>query len=479
MRRSTRALVAPTTLGWLAALALGDDGEGVTPRPWPHQQAGLPHHPDVTFGHLDNGIRFAWRRFPDPRDEIFLWLDISAGSLSEADDERGMAHFLEHLGFWGGGRFDKGEMIAWAQRNGLDFGPDLNGFTDYDRTSYVLQLPRNDRELLVEALQVLREYVDGASLELDAVEIEKGVVDAEEREREGKDAAARRALRRFLYEGSRIADRDPIGVRSDRSRFTPERLRRFRDRHYGPRNLTIIAAGDLTDPTSAIEEVFGDLLPRAPVELDIGVPKLTDPVMVHHDERYGSARVRLRRVVAEPYVPRDAAARIEEAPLLVAVKAMSRRLSLLRDDHPLAVESASLELIRSAPAAPLHGVVLDVLGPAERWEEAYSAAVDELRAILEHGFSVEEVARARALVERDMDRRGPRCIASVGHQGGDAALRCSRPRRRRESRGDPGADGGAGALRRREVGARGARRRVGRGAHQALLHRTEGRRSRG
>lgn len=375
------------------------------PRPWPHEIAGLPPHPDITFGHLENGLRYAWRQSGDPAGEVYLWLHVATGSLAEGASERGMAHFVEHMGFWGGGWFEKGEMIEWAQKNGMAFGPDLNAFTWHDRTAYVLHLQRNDIPHLTEALEVLREFVEGATFDADAVEVEKGVIDAEEREREGPDEATARAMDRFRLDGTTIPERHPIGDANDRRAFSREQLLRFRDHHHGPGNLTVVIVGDLlSDPGPMIATAFADLervddvLPP-----DLGTPALVTETLFHQDRRLASVRITEERVLPAAARPEDAATRQEACPLHVAVRALDRRLSSLTDKNPEAVESASFWRVTPDPSAPLRGVGFHMSAPAESWRRAYEDAVLEVQRALQYGFSDAEIDVARALLMDDLE----------------------------------------------------------------------------
>ena len=162
--------------------------------PWPPGTAELPPDPALRFAELDNGLRLAWQTHARPAGACSLRLVVHVGSLAEADTELGMAHFVEHMGLRGTARYRDGALIDWAQQNGLGFGRHLNGFTSYADTTYVLALPRNDEQLLREALEVLRDYAAGMRFDPDAVALERGVVDAEERERDAAEQRAQLAL---------------------------------------------------------------------------------------------------------------------------------------------------------------------------------------------------------------------------------------------------------------------------------------------
>ena len=113
--------------------------------PWPQQASDLAADPDVRFGTLPNGMRYAIRRNATPPGEASLRLRIDAGSLHEQEDQRGLAHFLEHMVLNGTTNVPEGEFVRRLERHGLRFGPDTNASTDFRQTVYKLDLPRNRR----------------------------------------------------------------------------------------------------------------------------------------------------------------------------------------------------------------------------------------------------------------------------------------------------------------------------------------------
>ena len=136
------------------------------------------------FGRLDNGFRYVLLPNAKPKDRTRLHLVIRAGSLHETDEERGIAHFLEHMLFNGSTHFPPGELIKYFQKIGMQFGPDANAHTGFYETVYDINLPTSDRQSLQEALQVMQDYAEGALLLPSEIERERGVILAEKRTRD-------------------------------------------------------------------------------------------------------------------------------------------------------------------------------------------------------------------------------------------------------------------------------------------------------
>ena len=143
---------------------------------WPHDTSDLPPDPAVTWGRLDNGLRYAILPNAEPRDRVSLRLVVMAGSLNETDAQQGLAHFIEHMGFQGTRHFPPGQLVEYFQRLGMAFGADTNASTGFETTSYQVELPKNDRGSLQEALTALRDYADGMQFPAAKLETERGVI---------------------------------------------------------------------------------------------------------------------------------------------------------------------------------------------------------------------------------------------------------------------------------------------------------------
>lgn len=228
---------------------------------WANEQIELPKDPKVKYGQLDNGFKFAWSQKPEGKDQCFLRLMVHVGSLHEKEDERGIAHFLEHLAFDGSENFAKGTLISWFQEMGMQFGPHLNAHTSFDETVYKIDMPRCTPERVKQALLVFRDFADGLLLEASEIEKERGIIDMEEQDRDSKDLRVSRKIMGEFYVGTTYADRLPIGVKNVRDDFNREKIAAFYKKWYRPDNMTLVLVGDFASkgPESEIRDVFSSM----------------------------------------------------------------------------------------------------------------------------------------------------------------------------------------------------------------------------
>jgi len=172
------------------APALAQSGSSAAPAataatPWPHQGSDLAPDSAVRFGTLPNGMRYALQRSRTPPGGASIRLRIGLGSVNERDDQRGLAHFLEHMVLNGTTNVPEGEFMRRLERHGLRMGADTNALTDWTQTVFKLDLPQADTGSVDTALFLLREIADEASLAQAAIDSERGIVQAEERARAG------------------------------------------------------------------------------------------------------------------------------------------------------------------------------------------------------------------------------------------------------------------------------------------------------
>ena len=146
---------------------------------WPQDGSDLKADPAAVWGRLDNGLRYVILPDRDAPGRPSLQLDMHVGSLMEADDQQGMAHFLEHMAFNGTRNFPPGEMVEYFQRLGMSFGAHTNAETSFDRTVYQLELPRADEAMTDEGLKLFRDFLDGMLLEQKEIDRERRVILAE------------------------------------------------------------------------------------------------------------------------------------------------------------------------------------------------------------------------------------------------------------------------------------------------------------
>lgn len=219
----------------------------------------IPTDPAVKVGRLPNGLTYYIRKNVEPRNRAELRLVVRAGSVLETDEQQGLAHFMEHMEFNGTKNFPKNELVNVLQSSGIRFGADLNAYTSFDETVYQLPVPTDSQRVFRQAFQILEDWAHNATIDPAEIEKERGVV-LEER-RLGRGAGQRMRDKYFpvLLNGSRYAERLPIGTEQVLTTFKPETLRQFYKDWYRPSLMAVIAVGDfdVKQVEGIIREKFG------------------------------------------------------------------------------------------------------------------------------------------------------------------------------------------------------------------------------
>ncbi|MFW5683717.1 MAG: M16 family metallopeptidase [Spirochaetota bacterium] len=366
----------------------------------------LPVDPLVTVGTLPNGLTYYIRENSEPRDRAFLRLAVNAGSILEDDDQLGLAHFLEHMAFNGTESYSGNEIIAFLERLGMQFGPDVNAYTSFDETVYELSVPTDNAETFGTAMNVLFEWADRLALDEEEIDKERGVIVEEWRFRRGAAARMREEQFPVLFGDSRYADRLPIGDVELIQTFDPEVLRRYYADWYRPELFAIVAVGDFDagEVEAQILERFGVLTadedPR---------PRETFSVPDHEETRFVvAADPETSYTTVSVYVKRDAEALVTEA----------NYRDLLMGSLFTTMFNARLEEITREPDAPFLGAGVSsgslvrtkaaaTIGAAVEGNDvvpALEALVVEARRVTEFGFTTSELERARANLLRSIEQ---------------------------------------------------------------------------
>lgn len=227
---------------------------------WPQAVTDVAPDPAIRFGTLPNGMRYALLKNATPPGQASLRLHFDAGSLMETDGQLGLAHFLEHMAFNGSKGVPEGEMVKMLERQGLAFGADTNASTDFDETTYKLDLPRTDDATVDLSLKILRETASELLIDPAAVDRERGVVLSEERTRDGPGWRVFKARTGFILKGQRPPERFPIGTVDILKNAPASQIRAFYDTWYRPERATLVAVGDFdVDAMEAkIKATFSD-----------------------------------------------------------------------------------------------------------------------------------------------------------------------------------------------------------------------------
>jgi zinc protease len=221
----------------------------------------LPTDPNLKIGKLANGLTYYIRKNVKPEKKVELRLAVNAGSILEDKDEQGLAHFTEHMGFNGSKHFKKNELVDFLQKIGVEFGADLNAYTGFDETVYILPVPLSDTSNLRKGLTVLQDWATGLTFDTKEIDAERGVVLEESRLGKGADDRMFRKIYPIQYAGSKYAERLPIGKDSIIENAKYEVVKRFYKDYYRPDLQAVIIVGDIdvVKTEQLVKEYFGGL----------------------------------------------------------------------------------------------------------------------------------------------------------------------------------------------------------------------------
>lgn len=362
----------------------------------------LPLWSAVKKGRLPNGLTYYVLPHGKPEKRALLWLAVNAGSVLEDDDQRGLAHFDEHMAFNGTKRFPKADIINRLEKMGMEFGADLNAYTTFDETVYQLEVPSDDEALVGQGLDILRDWAGSVSFDAVEVEKERGVVLEEWRLGSG---AAQRIFDKqapLLFKGSRYADRLTIGLPEIIQHAPREALTRFYKDWYRPDLMAVIAVGDFDAAKieAAISARFADLenpkVKRARVRAAVPVPAGTR-VSIEADAEAAGASVSVYNVVAHRGeaslndFKRLVTGSLYEAILNERLRTISRRKDAAFVGAGVGIQGLTREIDAFARSAQ---------PKAGKLNETLESLLTEVARVEKFGFLPGELERGRAVTER-------------------------------------------------------------------------------
>lgn len=368
----------------------------------------VPLDPAVIHGRLDNGLRYYVQSNPRPEKRVELRLAVDAGSALEDDDQRGVAHLIEHLAFRGTANFPRASLIGYLQTLGSDFGPHVNAQTSFDETIYRLSVPADTADALENGLRILRDWAGAVDFTAEEVQKERQIVIEEWRMRLGPGQRLLDQALPVLFKDSRYAERLPIGKKETVESAPVETIRRFYTDWYRPEHLTVVIVGavDAAAVAERIRALFADLpVPSAPRPR----PDLSAPApdgwaySAATDPEFGSriVRVAFPRPTAPVATSADFDRRLAEA---LVVQALNARLSARREQPPapyqLAQASDGISLARARTELLLLALVGDGGVPA-----GLTALVTESERLRRHGLTEAEFQREKSNLLKSAETR--------------------------------------------------------------------------
>ncbi len=399
----------------LLALALPATAQDAPSRPdaestqaaataWGKRIYDIPVDGAVTFGRLENGLRYAILANATPEDTAVVRMGFDVGWVDETEQELGLAHVVEHMAFNGSTNIPEGEMIKLLERLGLAFGADTNASTGFEDTVYKLDLPRTDPELIDTALMLMRETASELTIADEAVDRERGVIQSETRTRNNYQIRRFKDYFEFVSPGTRYATRFRADGTVENIDTTPGQVvRDLYARFYRPDNAVLVVVGDVDPQTieAKIRGTFADWsAPASPlIETDKGALDLErGPAaanFVDPDVPY--------LVVVDRFAPYEerlpTVAEFDRSALLgLGVAILDRRLDKIAN-------SAEAPIINGGASASDFFDIgrqasLSVQAKEGEWKRALAVAEQEWRRAVEHGFTEAEVAEQLANAEQ-------------------------------------------------------------------------------
>jgi zinc protease len=369
--------------------------------------APIPVGPQVKVGKLANGLTWYIQKNARPERKLELRLVVKAGSILEDEDQQGLAHFVEHMAFNGSTNFKKHELVDYLQSIGVKFGADLNAYTSFDETVYILPIPLDRPENIGKAFQVLEDWAHGLSFDDDAIDKERGIVLEELRLGKGAGDRIGKQVWPKIYNGSRYAERLPIGKEEVLRNFKPDTLRRFYRDWYRPDLMAVVAVGDI-DP-KAVEKLvkahFSKLTNPKPsrprIYADIPRREETEAVVVT-DKEAGGNSILVRypvQPVREPDTLRGYREQLVEGLFTGMLGARLQELSQLAEPPFLRGGSALGKLTPFYKSFNTSAVI----GPGGALR-AIDALVRENERARRYGFGQAELDRARKNMLRSFEQ---------------------------------------------------------------------------
>ena len=372
----------------------------------------LPVDPDVRVGQLPNGLRYFIRQNARPEKRVSMRLAVNTGALQEDEDQRGLAHFLEHMAFNGTENFKPGELVSFLESIGARFGPHVNASTSFDETIYMLDIPADRPGYVDKGLLVLHDFAAGLLLLPAELEKERGVVLEEWRGRLGAGSRLTDMQLPVLLQGSRYADRLPIGLPEVLRTAPRERLLAYYQQWYRPDQMAVVVVGDL--PVAEAEELvrrrFG-VIPAAagsPSSVDQSVPTHKDTLvsMSTDPEAQGwSVSMVFKGTIEHDNTVRGYRQSLVKQ-LISQMFSLRLREIARRPNAPfLGAQAGSGSLGRTLEVFEIEAAV-----PERQITEGLGAIMLEARRVDQFGFNQDELDRAKAALlagyERAFNERG-------------------------------------------------------------------------
>jgi len=361
-------------------------------------QTVLPLDPAVRTGKLANGFTYYIRHNEEPKNRVVMYMVNKAGSVLEDEDQRGLAHFMEHMSFNGTVRFPHNDLVDYLQKAGVRFGADINAYTSFDETVYQLPLTSDNPGILRQGIRIMHDWAQSATLDPVEIDKERGVVLEEKRLGKGAGERMQRVVWPVLLNNSRYAVRIPIGLDTVLDNFKRPTIYRFYHDWYRPDLQALIIVGDINaDSMERVVRVqFADL--KNPVHEK---PRIQYSIPLDGKDHFVA--------VTDPEMTSTTAEVIIKHPLVPLKTAADYRKAILQNLFNQMLAERYSELSRKADPPFVSGAagISSMMGKLSIYDASVEARPGELESgfkalwreserVKRFGFTATELARAKA-----------------------------------------------------------------------------------
>ncbi|KAH9303201.1 hypothetical protein KI387_014784, partial [Taxus chinensis] len=371
----------------------------------------LPQEPvGVHYGVLENGLHYYVKRNAKPRMRAALALGVKVGSVLEEEEERGVAHIVEHLAFSATERYTNHDIVKFLESTGAEFGPCQNASTSADETIYELLVPVDKPQLLSQAISILAEFSSEIRVSNEDLEKERGAV--LEEYRDGRNAMGRMQDAHWVLtmEGSKYADRQPIGLEKVIRTASAETVKSFYRRWYHLKHMAVVAVGDFPDTQVMMSRMLFDKLLTPgynsilSVEAEVGGVSTSKALFLFMHQLFikfkaGSAvTVNCRIPFSEMKTVRDYRQWLAESLFHSALNQRFFKISRQRDPPFFSCSSSADIWVH-----PVKAYVMSASCKERGTIEALESILMEVARVRVHGFTEREIAIARAFMMADIE----------------------------------------------------------------------------
>ncbi|MDR1950914.1 MAG: insulinase family protein, partial [Bacteroidales bacterium] len=379
------------------------------------QMGPLPIDPKVRKGTLPNGLTYYIRHNTEPRGQAEFFISQRVGAIQELDNQRGLAHFLEHMAFNGTKHFPDKKLFEFLEGIGVKFGQNLNAYTSIEETVYnISAVPTSRQGIIDSVLLILWDWADGLALTDKDIEEERGVIREEWRTGQGAVMRIYEKLLPEMFPNNLYGQRLPIGTIDVINNFKPQELRDYYEKWYRPDHQAIIVVGDLDVDyvEKKIKEYFSRIeTPTTPSEIVVvPVEPNEEPlVSIGTDPEMPTTQI----VVSFKFDPLSKEDKLSAQGLIMnyftslITSMLNTRLTEItqKANAPFLYSASTVGGYMMGISKSMNAFSVFSVSKEGGMAEAFRAAMVEVARVDQHGFTIGELERAKASYLSNLERR--------------------------------------------------------------------------